>query len=143
MQLHVFADASTKAYGTVVLLSCPEQTIFVMAKGRVAPLKRITLPKLELMPAVIAARLARFVVESLGQNVSVHLSTDSQIVLFWLQSNKFLPQFISHRVGEIQQLIPSATWRHCPTADNPADLLTRGLSFEQFSISSLWWHGPE
>ena len=143
MQLHAFADASTKAYGAVVFLCCSDQTTFVVAKGRVAPLKQITLPKLELMAAVIAARLTRFVIDSLGLDVPPHLLTDSQIVLFWLQSTKQLPQFVTHRVREITQLIPNATWRHCPTADNPADLLTRGLSFEQFNTSSLWWHGPE
>ena len=143
MQLHAFADASTRAYGAVIFLCCSDQTTFVVAKGRVAPLKQITLPKLELMAAVIAARLTRFVIDSLGLDVPPHLWTDSQIVLFWLQSTKQLPQFVTHRVREITQLIPNATWRHCPTADNPADLLTRGLSFEQFNTSSLWWHGPK
>ena len=95
------------------------------------------------MAAVIAAKLAKFVVNSMRLDAPVHLWTDSQIVLFWLQSTKSLPQFISRRVSEIQQLIPSATWRHCPTADNPAGLLTRGLNFEQFNTSSVWWHGPK
>ena len=124
-------------------LSCLEQSTFVMAKGLVVPLKKTTLPRLELMAGVIAAKLANFVVNSMRLDASVHLWKDSQIVLFWLQSTKSLPQFISRRVSEIQQLIPSATWRHCPTADNPADLLTRRLNFEQFSTSSVWWHGPK
>ena len=143
MKLHAFADASTKAYGAVIFLCYLDHTTFVIAKGRVAPLKQITLPKLELMAAVIAARLTRFVIDSLPLDVTPHLWTDSQIVLFWLQSTKPLPQFINHRVREITQLIPNAIWRHCPTVDNPADLLTRGLSFDQFNTSSLWWHGPE
>ena len=143
MKLHAFADASTKAYGAVIFLCYSDHTTFVIAKGRVAPLKQITLPKLELMAAVIAARLTRFVIDSLPLDVTPHLWTDSQIVLFWLQSTKPLPQFINHRVREITQLIPNAIWRHCPTVDNPADLLTRGLSFDQFNTSSLWWHGPE
>ena len=143
VQLHVFADASTKAYGAAAFFSRPDQTTFVMAKGRVAPLKPVTLPKLELMAAVIAARLARFVLDSLRIDVPTHLWTDSQIVLFWLQSTKSLPQFIKHRVSEISKLTPNASWRHCPSAANPADLLTRGISFEQFISSNLWWHGPE
>ena len=109
----------------------------------VTPLKQITLPRLKLMAAVIASRFTRFVTDSLRLDVPTHLWTDSQIVLFWLQSTKPLPQFIEHWMREITQLIPTATWRYCPTTDNPADLLTRGLSFEQFSTSSLWWHGPE
>jgi len=101
MQLHVFADASIKAYGAVVFLLRSDQTTLVMAKGRVAPLKQVTLPRLELMAAVIASRLTRFVTDSLRLDVPTHLWTDSQIVLFWLQSTKPLPQFIEHWVREI------------------------------------------
>ena len=53
-----------------------------------------------------------------------------------------LPQFVSHRVAEINQSIPSASWNYCPTNDNPADLLTRGLTFDQFKSSLLWVRGP-
>ena len=72
-----------------------------MAKGRVAPLNLVTLPKLELMIAVIAARLTRLAIDSLRLNVITHLWTDNQIVLFWLQSTKPLPQFIKHSVSDI------------------------------------------
>ena len=96
LQLHVFADASTKAYGAVAYLSNLEQTSFVMAKGRVAPLKQITLPKLELMAAVVAAKLARFVIEFLCLKPTIFMWTDSQIVLCWIQSTKVLPSFIKH-----------------------------------------------
>jgi len=66
----VFVDASTKAYSAVAYLSDLDQTSFVMAKGRVAPLKQITLPKLELMAAVVTANLASFVIESLCLKVT-------------------------------------------------------------------------
>ena len=69
--------------------------------------------------------------------------SDSQIVLYWIHSSKRLPQFVSHRVTEIQQSAPSTSWRYCPTSDNPADLLTRGLTDEQFNANiNLWMHGP-
>lgn len=58
MELHVFADASTKVYGAVVYICQAKQRAFVIAKGCVAPLKQVTLPRLELMAAVIATRLA-------------------------------------------------------------------------------------
>ena len=56
-QLHVFTDASIKAYGVVAYLQVNEQMAFVIAKTRVAPVKELTLPKLELMAALIAARV--------------------------------------------------------------------------------------
>ena len=52
VKLHVFADASTRAYGAVAYLTNNSDVTFVIAKNRVAPLKNLTLPKLELMAAV-------------------------------------------------------------------------------------------
>lgn len=143
-QLHIFADASTKAYGAVVYIQQGIYTSFVIAKTRVAPLKRLTLPKLELMAALVATRLAKFVITSFSghySNMSVQLWSDSQIVLHWIHSQRKLKQFISHRIGEITQTFPSTVWRYCPTGDNPADLLTRGTNCEVF-VNPLWLQGP-
>ncbi|XP_065911201.1 uncharacterized protein [Dysidea avara] len=142
--LHVFADASTKAYGAVAFLVSDDIVTFVMAKNRVAPLKSLTLPKLELMAAVIASRVATFIQDALQlQDTPTHFWGDSQIVLHWLASMKQLPQFVQHRVVEIRTAFPNATWNFCPTAHNPADLLTRGISFELLnSQGNLWWKGP-
>ena len=143
IELHVFADASTKAYGAVAFLCTKQETSFVMAKSRVAPLKTLTLPKLELMAALVATRLANFIIHSLTlQQASMYVWTDSQIVLHWIQSTKVLPQFVAHRVSEIKQTLPKAMWKYCPTSDNPADLLTRGLTIQQFISSPQWQQGP-
>ena len=104
------------------------------------PLKQHSLPRLELMAAVIAARLGTFVVESLNLRTSTYCWSDSQIVLCWLKSKKKLKPFIEHRVTEIQA--SSSPWQYFPTACNPADLLTRGLTAQQLADSTLWRHGP-
>ena len=65
VNLHVFADASMKAYGAVVYLQSAEQADFIMAKSSVPPLKDTTLLRLELRAAVIAAHLAKFIVSTL------------------------------------------------------------------------------
>ena len=69
--------------------------------------------------------------------------SDSQIVLHWVRSQKSLPTFVQHRVTEIQSLLPNATWNYCPTADNPADLLSRGTNTGVLISSALWQHGPK
>ena len=118
----------------------------VIAKSRVAPLKKLTLPRLELMAALTGARLANFVQQALKQrydSVTVTLWTDSEIVLHWLHSGKPLKPFIANRVREIKESYPTTHWNHCPTKSNPADLLTRGISAQQFHTSTLWQHGPE
>ena len=86
-----------------------------MAKNRVAPQKNLTLPKLELMAAVVASRIARFIIDTLNlQEKPTYFWGDSQIVLHWLESTKTLPQFISNRVRAIKDAVPDATGTIAP-----------------------------
>ena len=142
-QLHVFSDASTKTYGAVAFICNGSRTRFIMAKTRVAPLKQLSLPKLELMGALTGAQLCSFIANTIKLCPSViHLWTDSQIVLYWLHSEKKLNQFVSHRVSEIHHLTTTSSWQYCPTADNPADL-HRGITSAQLQSSKLWHSGPQ
>jgi len=93
------------------------------------------------MAAVIGSRLAKHAQKEL-QIDHVTLWSDSQIVLHWLSSTRTLPRFVKNRVIEIRTLLPEHKWRYCPTLDNPADLLTRGLSASQFMNNELWFKGP-
>ena len=68
---------------------------------------------------------------------------DSQIVLHWLHSDKTLKQFVSNRVAAVTKVCPAQWWGYCPSEDNPADLLTRGISLSSLQSSQLWAHGPE
>ena len=145
-RLHIFVDASKKGYGAVVYLCQGRQSSFIMSKTCVAPLKELTLPKLELMAAVVGTRLLKCILRSLlpiYTDIPFYMWSDSQIVLYWINSSKRLPQFVSHRITEIQQSTPAIKWKYCPTKDNPADLLTRGLTAEQLHATiNLWMHGP-
>ena len=86
--LHVFANASTKAYGAVAYFSQDTYASLVMSKTRVAPLKTISLPRLELMAAVLATTLATFILSSIKCQCNVHLWSHSQIVLYWINIHK-------------------------------------------------------
>ena len=138
--VHIFADASPKAYRVVVYIQCDNQPSLVISKSRVALIKQHSLPGLELMAAVVGARLGSFVADSFNHRINNYYWSDSQIVLYWLKSKKKLPSFIAHQVTEIQTT--SSSWQYCPTACNPVDLLTRGLTAQQLVDSTLWRHGP-
>ena len=98
------------------------------------------------MAAVTATRLTEFVCSAIPhdkQRVRVHFWTDSQIVLHWIHKGTNCKPFISHRVKEIREAFPTATWSFTPSGENPADLLTRGLSADQLKSSILWTCGPD
>jgi len=139
--LHVFVDASQRAYGASTYICKGTHSTIVMAKNRVAPLKGITLPKLELMAAVIGTRIATQLIRNLEINRVIFWS-DSQIVLHWISSTKQKGKFVQNRVSEIKESTQNYQWKYVPTESNPADLQTRGISAKQFQNSKLWMQGP-
>ena len=128
-KLHIFADASIIAYGAIAFIYVDGNTSFLMAKARVAPLKQLTLPKLELMAALTAARPSNFITDAVKSNsFSINLWTDSQIVLYWIKGEEWNNAFVAHHISEIHNATDPNCWRYYPTLDNPADLLTRGIN---------------
>ena len=145
--VYVFSDASTKAYGAVVYICKNNNISLVMSKSRVAPIKSVTLPKLELMAAVMATRLAQFIVSAMNFQChkipyNIQFWTDSQIVLYWIFKNSNSKPFVTHRVKEIVKSFPDKVWSYTPSSENPADLLTRGITTQQLLSSQLWSQGP-
>ncbi|XP_065058573.1 uncharacterized protein LOC135686298 [Rhopilema esculentum] len=149
MSLHTFADASQTAYCAavylVVMLPQGKFSNLLTAKTRLPPLKKeMTIPRLELTAARIAARLAATVKQALAgfELKRVCMLSDSCTALHWLQRRGQYRQFVEHRVKEIEHLSNGATWQYCPTSENPADLGTRGKTPLQLQGSDLWWQGP-
>ncbi|KRX36007.1 hypothetical protein T05_7611 [Trichinella murrelli] len=132
MDLHGFADASGSAHGAVVYLRLHEngkvEVRFLAAKSRVAPIKKLSLPRLELMAALLCARLVAYVKREADLPIrSCFCWSDSLVPLCWIRSNaqRWKP-FVSNQMRDIQEIISSDSWRYCPTQDNPADLASRG-----------------
>ncbi|XP_063911968.1 uncharacterized protein LOC135128820 [Zophobas morio] len=150
IQIHGFADASEKAYGAVIYLRTTDssgniQVNLLTAKSRIAPMKTITIPRLELMAAVLLSELLKRVILSLDIKIDqTILWTDSTIVLHWLARPASHWQiFVGNRVAQIQSESNYDEWRHVVSTDNPADVVSRGMSPEELSKCSLWWHGPK
>lgn len=114
----------------------------VTSKTRVAPLKRQTIPRLELLGALILARLINSLDLTEG-NVKTFYWTDSTTALCWIRNEKPWKQYVQHRVDEIRRLTSKNDWRHCPGKQNPADLPSRGTSAKDLTKNAIWWNGPE
>ncbi|GFY28650.1 integrase catalytic domain-containing protein [Trichonephila clavipes] len=115
-------------------------------KSRVAPLNCVTLPRLELLGALAADRLASKVkkIVNLKRSCLQYNWTDSKIVLFWIKGNKTRwKQFVANRVNEITSLTDPHSWYHCAGKENPADFLSRGLIADCLVSNSKWWTGAE
>ena len=150
LELHSFGDASEKGYGACIYMRMPLkdghfQVSLVMSRGKVAPIKKISLPRLELLGALLCARLLVFVSSalSLSKDVSYYCWTDSTVALSWIKGDPCRwKTFVANRVSEIQTLTPPNCWYHCPGKSNPADLISRGVSAKSLVTSDLWLFGP-
>ena len=151
IELHIFGDSSQDIFSAVAFLRAHVKTptgegktelAFVLGKARVAQMKVMTVPKLEIQAALLSARLKREITQAFTETVNqVFMWTDTTTVLQWINSNEKQPIFAANRVCEILEYTSVDQWNHVATKDNPADVGTRGMSAEFLQLSS-WVNGP-
>ncbi|XP_063994422.1 uncharacterized protein LOC135171779 [Diachasmimorpha longicaudata] len=149
IQLHGFCDASTKGYGACIYLRSTDvhgETIvrLLCSKYRVAPIKPVTLPRLELCSALLLSDLYTATKQSINRHIDkIVFWSDSMIALHWIKSSPSKSTvFVANRIVGIQQKTEGAEWRHVRSQDNPADHISRGLFPNEFLLESNWKTGP-
>ncbi|GFY69402.1 integrase catalytic domain-containing protein [Trichonephila inaurata madagascariensis] len=114
-----YSDTSEAAYGAVVYMHCVKDgtttTKLIGSKSRVAPIKVNSIPRIELSASIA-----------------------------WINTPaNQMKTFVGNRVSKIQILTENFEWKHIPSAQNPADIISRGVNPEELSSLTLWWNGPQ
>lgn len=150
VELHGFCDASERGYGACIFIRSQDSfgncsVILYCSKSRVAPLKTVSIPRLELSGAQLLAKLYSSVIKSVKLPISRSFFwTDSTITLHWVNTSPhLLKTFVANRVTEIQAQTEAKQWRHVPSEDNPSDALSRGQFPKEFTKNKLWTQGPK
>ncbi|GFW57245.1 uncharacterized protein TNCV_541591 [Trichonephila clavipes] len=135
-ELHGFSDSSEE--------NAPECPSLLHSKSKVASLKTITIPRLEICGGVLLSKLLKRTLDAFKVNISqIYLWTVSSIVLAWIKKPLAqLKTFVRNRVNIIQELTESNFWKHVNYENNPSDILSRGISPNKIQHCELWWLGP-
>lgn len=148
VHLVAFCDASTRGYASVIYLRSVNQnnevkTRLLISKSKVSPIKPLSIPRSELMSAVLLSKLVLFVKQNI-KNISFKITalTDSSVALAWLQTPPYkLKTFVSSRVAQVVEVVPSNCWFHVRSENNAADLCSRGALPAQIVAEYERWSG--
>ncbi|XP_038117303.1 uncharacterized protein LOC119769345 [Culex quinquefasciatus] len=150
IELHGFSDASEAAYSAVVYAREPDETgqaemNLLAAKTKVAPIRQVCVPRLELNGGTLLANLMLAIVAALSHlEVELYAYTDSSIVLHWLSAHpRKWKTYVANRTSAILEVLPRDRWSHVRSENNPADCASRGLTPAELVAHPMWPHGPK
>ena len=149
IQLHAFSDSSMKAYAGAVYVRIKTNIgigiALLASKSKVAPLKTLSIPRLELLGCSLLTKLLKEVKLSISERIeveSVYGWCDSEVVLCWLKGkSKNWKPWVENRVVLIREVLCAESWFYVASGDNPADIPSRAVCLEGL-VKSMWFDGP-
>ncbi|GAB0089094.1 Aspartic peptidase domain superfamily [Sergentomyia squamirostris] len=146
-EVHLFTDASIKAYGAAVYIVTEDSSQnrnawLLTAKSRVAPVKIATIPKLEMSAAELGSRMVKAVMDTYHCQ-DYYCWCDARVVIDQIQAPEKREVFVRNQVKIILENTSADKWQYVRSADNPADIISRGASADQLRLSTQWWNGPD
>ena len=149
ISLHSFSDASELGYGESSNLRLVDEyrhihCTLMMAKVKITPRKFVSIPRLELVAAVLAVKISTLIKKKLEmEELTEYLQVDRKVVLGYIANNsRAFKTFVANRVQAIQEYSSANQWNYIPSEDNPADDTSRGMTFKNFSNITKWFQGP-
>ena len=115
-----------------------------MGKSRVALLKFVSIPGLELTAATLSVKISKLIRVELQYNIDKeYFWTDSQVVLGYLQNeSKRFKVFVANRIQIIKEHSDVGQWQYVASKDNPADHASRGIIGKKRHKIDQWFNGP-
>ena len=147
-EVHTFSDASQRGFGCCSYLRSISKNgevhvSLIMSKGRVCPMKQVTIPRLELQAALLAVQMNEVICRELDLPIAQsYFWVDSQIVLAYIKNKtKKLKVYVANRVSMIHSLSEVEQWKFVPGEKNVADLISRGARPSELNTAT-WKEGP-
>ena len=147
-----FADASEACCGVVIYVrsgaldSQATAVTLLCAKSRVAPLKKVSLARLELCAAHLLALLIKSVTDEIKQRREIDnviACSDSEVTLAWIRASPHRwHTFVANRAAAIQEIIPPESWYHIAGKLNPSDVISRPVTPNELTNRKEWFEGP-
>ncbi|GAA6087284.1 uncharacterized protein LOC120720149 [Tachysurus ichikawai] len=141
--------ASKDGYGTVTYLLTRNMhslvhCAFIMGKSRVAPMKSVTIPRMELIAATMASRMDVIWKKELHLQLqdSVFWTDGASVLKYIKNETSRFKIFVANRVTEILKASQASQWRYVDTASCPADVASRGSTAKVFLKNRTWISGP-
>ena len=149
VELHHFSDASEDGFGAVSYVRTINHEgkihcSFAIGKSRLAPLKPMTIPRLELSAATVAVKLDRMLKRELEIRVdrSVFWTDSTAVIKYINNENKRFQTFVANRIAVIKDGSDPSQWHYVQTKMNPADDASRSVPVKDLTGDSRWINGP-